>query len=36
MLTSLSRQGIPHLSINDDLYNDYYIPANSVVIANQW
>jgi len=28
--------GIPHLSISDDLYNDYYIPANSVVIPNQW
>jgi hypothetical protein len=35
-LTSLSRQGAPHLSTNDDLYNDYHIPAKSVVIPNQW
>ena len=32
----LSRQGLPHQSTSDDLYNDYHIPANSVVIANQW
>ena len=32
----LSLQGIPHQSISDDLYNDYHIPANSIVIPNQW
>jgi hypothetical protein len=35
-LTSLSRQGVPHQSTSDDLYNDYHIPANSIVIPNQW
>ena len=35
-LTPLSRQGVPHQSTSDDLYNGYHIPANSVVIANQW
>ena len=35
-LTSLSRQGLPHQSTSDDIYNDYHIPANSIVIANQW
>ena len=35
-LTSLFRQGLPHQSSFDDLYNDYHIPANSIVIANQW
>ena len=34
-LTFLSRQG-PHLLTSDDFYIDYCIPANSVVIANQW
>jgi len=28
--------GVPHQSTSDDLYNDYHIPANSIVIANQW
>jgi len=28
--------GNPHLSTSDDIYNDYHIPANSLVIANQW
>jgi cytochrome P450 len=28
--------GGPHQSTNNDLYNDYYIPANSIMIANQW
>ena len=35
-LTALSRQGVPHQSTSDDLYNDYHIPAKSLVIANQW
>ena len=35
-LTNLSRQGLPHQSTSDDLYNDYLIPANSVVIPNLW
>jgi hypothetical protein len=35
-LTSLFRQGVPHQSTSDDLYNDYHIPANSIVIPNQW
>jgi len=33
---SLSRQGVPHQLTSDDLYNDYHIPANSIVIPNQW
>jgi len=28
--------GLPHQLTNDDLYNDYHIPANSIVIPNQW
>ena len=32
----MSHQGAPHLSTADDVYNDYHIPANSLVIANQW
>jgi len=28
--------GGPHYSTNDDLYHDYHIPANSIVIPNQW
>jgi len=28
--------GVPHQSTSDDLYNDYHIPANSIVIPNQW
>jgi len=28
--------GVAHQSTGDDLYNDYHIPANSVVIPNQW
>ena len=32
----LSHQGAAHLSTSDDLYNGYHIPANSIVIANQW
>ena len=35
-LTSLLRQGIPHQSTSDDLHNDYHIPANSIIIPNQW
>ena len=38
-LTSLSLQGVPHQSVqsnDDDLYNDYHIPANSVMIPNLW
>jgi len=34
--TLMSRQGDLHQSTSDDLYNDYHILANSVVIANQW
>jgi len=33
---SLFRQGVPHMVISDDLFNGYHIPANSVVITNQW
>ena len=35
-LTSFFRQGVAHQSTNDDLYNDYHIPANSIVLPNQW
>ncbi|KAI0753319.1 CyP450 monooxygenase [Daedaleopsis nitida] len=28
--------GISHMSIDDDEYNGYFIPAGSTVIANQW
>jgi len=28
--------GVPHQSTNDDLYNNYHIPANSIVFPNQW
>jgi hypothetical protein len=28
--------GVPHLSTSDDLYNGYHIPANSIIIPNQW
>jgi len=28
--------GMPHQSTSDDLYRDYHIAANSVVIPNQW
>ena len=35
-MTSLSRQGVPHQSTSDDFYNDYHIPANTIVIPNQW
>jgi hypothetical protein len=28
--------GVAHKSTDDDLYNGYHIPANSLVIANQW
>ena len=36
LLTSSSRQGLPHQTTSDDLYNDYHIPANSIAIANIW
>jgi len=26
----------PHQSTRDDLYHDYHIPTNSIVMANQW
>ena len=35
-LRSLFREGAPHLSTADDIYHEYHIPANSLVIANQW
>ena len=35
-LTSLSFQGVAHQSTGDDLYKDYHIPSNSVMIPNQW
>ena len=35
-LTSLFCLGSPHLSTADDIYNGYHIPANSLVVANQW
>jgi len=28
--------GVPHLSTSDDVYRDYHIPANSVMIPNAW
>jgi len=33
---SVAPLGTAHQLISDDLYNDYHIPANSFVIANQW
>jgi cytochrome P450 len=32
----LSPLGVPHASINDDIYKGYHIPAGSVVYANAW
>ncbi|KAJ3539759.1 hypothetical protein NMY22_g4589 [Coprinellus aureogranulatus] len=31
----VSAMGIPHLSTEDDLYNGYFIPKNTLVITNQ-
>lgn len=28
--------GIPHLSTEEDIYEGYKIPANSVIISNVW
>lgn len=27
--------GLPHLSTEDDVYNGYFIPQNTLIIANQ-
>ena len=35
-LTSLFHEGVPHQSTDNDLYKNYHISANSLVIANQW
>ncbi|KAJ5729591.1 uncharacterized protein N7483_004099 [Penicillium malachiteum] len=32
----LSPLGVPHASIEDDIYDGYYIPKGSVVFANAW
>lgn len=29
-------QGILHMSVNDDRYGDYFIPANTAVLGNHW
>ena len=29
-------KGLPHQSTGDDLYNEYNIPAKSLVFPNQW
>ena len=28
--------GLPHRSIQDDVYDGYHIPAGSVLVANAW
>lgn len=28
--------GVPHRTTEDDVYNGYFIPEGSVVMANQW
>ncbi|KAJ7075424.1 cytochrome P450 [Mycena belliarum] len=28
--------GVPHKSTEDDVYNGYFIPAGTIMIANQW
>ena len=28
--------GVPHLLTEDDVYNGYFVPAGSIVAANQW
>lgn len=28
--------GVPHLLTEDDTYNGYFIPSDTVVIANLW
>ncbi|KAJ6006938.1 hypothetical protein N7451_004882 [Penicillium sp. IBT 35674x] len=32
----LSPLGVPHASLEDDIYNGYHIPKGSVVFANAW
>lgn len=29
-------QGIVHMSVKDDRYGDYFIPANTAVLGNHW
>jgi Cytochrome P450 len=31
-----SSKGIPHMSMMDDVYNGFYIPKGTVMIANAW
>ncbi|KAH9211050.1 cytochrome P450 [Leptodontidium sp. 2 PMI_412] len=31
-----SNQGLYHASINDDVYNDYFIPAGTTIVANAY
>lgn len=28
--------GVPHMNTEDDVYDDYFIPKDSIVIANMW
>ena len=28
--------GVPHRSVEDDVYNGYHIPGGSIIIVNQW
>ena len=35
-LITLFRQGGPRRLTSDDVYHDYHIPTNSIVIPNQW
>ncbi|KAJ6625069.1 cytochrome P450 [Mycena sp. CBHHK59/15] len=28
--------GVPHRAMEDDVYNGYFIPAGTIIIANQW
>lgn len=33
---SVAPQGLPHVSNEDDVYNGYFIPKGTIVIANLW
>jgi hypothetical protein len=28
--------GVPHLNMEDDVYGEYFIPKDSIVISNLW
>ena len=28
--------GVPHMTVEDDVYNEYQIPKGSMIIANLW